>query len=55
MWYVYYRHMPSGKEDLVGVYYTTEDAIHKITQCYLIDKNSSCDGEYYYFMRKREG
>ena len=33
MWYVYYRHLSSGREDFVGVYDTAKEAVHKIAQC----------------------
>ena len=52
MWYVYFRHLSSGREDFVGVYDTVEEAVHKIAQCYYIDSHSCQKDEYYYFMKK---
>ena len=52
MWYVYYRHLSSGREDFV-VYDTAKEAVHKIAQCYYIDAHSCQKDEYYYFMKKR--
>ena len=50
MWYVYYRHLSSGREDFVGVYDTEKEAVHKIAQCYYADAHSCQKDEYYYFM-----
>ena len=52
MWYVYCRHLSSGREDFVGVYDTAKEAVHKIAQCYYIDAHSCQKDEYYYFMKK---
>lgn len=52
MWYVYCRHLGSGREDFVGIYDTPKDAVRKISQCYRIDENTCQKGEYYYFMKK---
>ena len=52
MFYVYCRHLSSGREDFVGVYDTAKEAVHKIAQCYYIDAHSCQKDEYYYFMKK---
>lgn len=53
MFYVYYRHIPSGSEHFVNVYDTAADAIAKITSLYNMDAKSCQKGEYYYFMKQR--
>lgn len=52
MYYVYCRHLSSGREDCCGIYDTPEDAIRKIASNYSIDKDLRQLGEYYYFMKK---
>lgn len=53
MWYVYLRHLQTGKKEFVGFYDNSDDAICKIASCYNIDKNIGQLGEYYYFVIKR--
>lgn len=54
MFYVYARHMRTGKEQMVNAAYEAEeDAIRKIASCYKIDEKLCQLGEYYYFMKKR--
>lgn len=53
MYYVYYQHIPTGKESFVNVYNTAGEAIEKITQLYNMDAKTCQKGEYYYFMKKR--
>ena len=38
MYYVYCKHIASGREDYCGMYEKAEDAIKKIVTCYGIDK-----------------
>lgn len=52
MFYVYCRHMASGREDFSGMYETAKEAIFKITSLYNMDKNINRLGEYYYFMKR---
>jgi len=52
MFYVYCRHMASGREDFCGMYETANEAIFKITSLYNMDKNINQLGEYYYFMKR---
>lgn len=53
MWYVYMRHLDSGREEYVGCYETQKEAVHKIASCYLIDgRNKAMTDEYYYFMKR---
>ena len=52
MYYIYYHHVSSGREDFVAVKDTMKDAVAKIRQCYEIDKDSAQTDEYYYFMKK---
>ena len=52
MYYVYSKHLASGREDFIGCYGTAKEAVHKIAQCYYIDKHSCQTDEYYYFMKK---
>jgi hypothetical protein len=53
MWYVYSRHLKSGREDCVNrVYDTAEEAVKHIALCSSIDKDLHQLGEYYYFMRQ---
>lgn len=52
MWYVYMKHLDSCREDLVGVYDTAKEAVHKIALCYSLDKRYCQEDEYYYFMKK---
>ena len=53
MWYVYMRHIDSGREEFVGVYDTAKEAVKKIALCYRVDdRNSAMTNEYYYFMKR---
>lgn len=53
MWYVYSRHLKSGREECVNrVFDTAEEAVKHIALCYNIDKDLHQIGEYYYFMRQ---
>lgn len=52
MWYVYYRHIGTGKEEFVAVYDRAEEAIKKIAILYETDKVCRSLGEYYYFMKR---
>lgn len=53
MWYVYCRHIKSGREECVNrIYDTAEDAIRHIALCYRTDKDLNQLGEYYYFMKR---
>ena len=53
MWYVYSRHIKSGKEQFVRMSFeTASSAIKHIAKCYEIDKDLHQLGEYYYFMKQ---
>lgn len=53
MWYVYMRHIDSGREEFVGVYDTAKEAVKKIALCYRVDdRNPAMTNEYYYFMKR---
>ena len=53
MWYVYCRHLSSGRDDCVNqIFDTPQAAIKHIAKCYAIDKDLGQLGEYYYFMKK---
>lgn len=52
MYYVYSKHIKSGKELFCGVYDNAEDAIKKIARNYSVDKTLKQLGEYYYFMKR---
>jgi hypothetical protein len=53
MWYVYCRHIKSGREDCVNrIFDTAEEAIKHIALCYRTDKDLHQLGEYYYFMKR---
>ena len=54
MFYVYSKHLQTGKEYMVNcIYETEEEAIRKILSCYKIDERIGQLGEYYYFMKRR--
>ena len=64
MFYVYCKHIKTGKEDFINCYETAQQAIEKIASNYNIDKNINqliedagfergYEGEYYYFMKQR--
>jgi hypothetical protein len=54
MWYVYSKHIKSGREECVNrVYDSPEAAIKHISLCYNIDKDLGQLGEYFYFMKER--
>ena len=53
MYYVYSKHIKTGREDFVNTYENAEDAIRKIAKNYEIDKNLGYLGEYYYFMTRK--
>ena len=52
MWYVYGKHIQTGKEHFVNIYDNAEEAIHKIASCYNIDQSTGQLGEYYYFIKQ---
>lgn len=53
MWYVYMRHIDSGREEFVGVYDTAKEAVQRIALCYQIDaRTPATTNEYYYFMKR---
>lgn len=52
MFYVYSRHIKTGKEDYVDSFYTEKEAVHKIATCYRIDASSCQEDEYYYFLKQ---
>lgn len=53
MFYVYCKHIKTGKEEFVNCYQTSQEAIEKIASNYNIDKRLYQLGEYYYFMKQR--
>jgi len=52
MFYVYCKHIKTGKEEFVNCYQTAQEAIEKIASNYNIDKRTCQFGEYYYFMKQ---
>jgi|GluameStandDraft_1065615.scaffolds.fasta_scaffold02965_21 hypothetical protein len=52
MYYVYCRHLGTGRESFVNLYDTEKDAVSKIASCYAIDSQTCQQGEYYYFLMK---
>ena len=52
MFYVYCKHIKTGKEEFVSCYQTAQEAIEKIASSYNIDKRACQFGEYYYFMKQ---
>lgn len=52
MFYVYARHINTGRESYVGAYDTEKEAVHKIANCYRIDAKNYQEDEYYYFLKK---
>jgi len=52
MFYVYCKHIKTGKEEFVNCYQTAQEAIEKIASNYNIDKRIFQLGEYYYFMKQ---
>ena len=53
MFYVYCKHIKTGKEEFINTYETAQQAIEKIASNYQIDKGINALGEYYYFMKQR--
>lgn len=53
MFYVYCKHLKSGKESYVNSFETAQQAVEKIVSNYQIDKSINQLGEYYYFMKQR--
>lgn len=54
MFYVYARHIKTGKTEMVNsTYATIQDAIKKIAANYRIDKDLGQLGEYEYFYKQR--
>lgn len=51
MYYVYQRHLSSGREQYVCAFDTAKEAVHKIAACYRIDAQTCQQDEYYYFMK----
>ena len=53
MWYVYCRHLSSGRDDCVNkIFETAADAVKHIAKCYDIDRDLHQLGNYYYFMKQ---
>ncbi len=52
MYYVYSRHLSSGREEFCGVFETAKEAVRRIQRNYAIDQDSAQKDEYYYFMKK---
>lgn len=53
MWYVYAKHLRSGKTECVHrTFDTPQAAIKHIANCYSIDKDLRQLGEYYYYMKE---
>jgi len=52
MYYIYCRHIKTGREQFVNTYETAKEAIEKIASNYNIDKQTCQFGEYYYFMKE---
>ena len=50
--FVYMRHIDSGRESYVGDYMTEKEAVHKIAFCYKIDARCCQEDEYYYFIKR---
>lgn len=50
MFYVYSKHIDSGRVDSCGVYLTMKAAVEKIRLCYNIDANCCAKNEYYYYV-----
>ena len=53
MFYVYSRHIDSGREDFVGIYDTMKKAVARIRFCYNSDAQCAMKDEYYYFVKKK--
>lgn len=53
MFFVYYKHMQTGREEYINTFDTAKAAIEKIAANYRIDKDISQLGEYYYFLKQR--
>lgn len=51
--YVYSRHIATGKEEYINAYRTAKEAIEKIAANYKIDKDLRRLGEYFYFYKER--
>jgi hypothetical protein len=52
MFYVYARHIQTGKEQYIGSFDTEKEAVHKIAACYRIDARTCQEDEYYYFLKQ---
>ena len=52
MFYVYCRHIDSGREDFCGKYETMKQAQEKIRICIKADENNAAKDEYYYFIKE---
>lgn len=52
-YYVYCRHIKSGREDLCCIKDSWKEAIAATALRYNSDKNSGQLGEYYYFVKER--
>lgn len=53
MFYVYGKHLKSGRENFLKSFDEITDAIRHIAHCYQIDTKNNALGEYYYFMAER--
>lgn len=52
MFYVYAKHVGSGKEHFIGVFETMKEAVGNIASNYKIDEQIGQKNEYYYFMKQ---
>ena len=55
MFYVYARHIQTGKEQYIGSFDTEKEAVHKIAACYRIDARTCQEDEYYYLKGDVDG
>lgn len=51
MYYIYQRHLATGREQYVGSYDTAKEAVRRIAALYHLDAQSCQQDEYYYFMK----
>jgi len=51
MYYIYSRHLETGKESFITTADNQKEMIERITALYVSDSKSVFKGEYYYFFK----
>lgn len=53
MYYVYSKHIPTGKVNYLNQFETETAAVCHVAKCYRVDSYIRQTGEYYYFIKEQ--